>query len=74
MKRLYRSKINRVFSGVCGGLGDYLNVDPVVLRLVWVILTFFSSVVPGIVAYFIATLIIPLENSTIKEATASEVK
>ncbi|MFM2357971.1 MAG: hypothetical protein RJA61_708 [Candidatus Parcubacteria bacterium] len=74
MKRLYRSKTNRVFSGVCGGLGEYLNIDPVVLRLLWVILTFFAAVIPGLVAYFIATLIVPLENPIIKEATASEVK
>ncbi len=33
MKRLYRSKDNRVLCGVCGGIGDYLNVDPTIIRL-----------------------------------------
>jgi phage shock protein PspC (stress-responsive transcriptional regulator) len=58
-KRLYRSKTNRVLLGVCGGLGEYFNVDPTIIRLIWTILTIFSWLVPGIVAYLIAALVIP---------------
>lgn len=58
-KRLYRSRKNRVIAGVCGGLGDYFNVDPVLFRLVWVLLVFGAGT--GILAYIIAWLIIPLE-------------
>ena len=58
MKRLYRSRTNRSISGVCGGLGEYLNIDPVVIRLLWV-LGSFASVGIGVVAYFVAAVIIP---------------
>ncbi len=58
-KRLYRSDTNKVLAGVCGGLGEYLSVDPVVLRLVWVVTTIFTGVVPGLIAYILAILIIP---------------
>lgn len=59
-KRLYRSQSNRVWSGVFGGLGDYFNVDPTLLRLAWVVVTVFSGFVLGILAYLIAIVIIPL--------------
>jgi phage shock protein C len=57
-KRLYRSKTNRVFAGVCGGLGEYFDIDPVIVRLIWVILTIASFGV-GIIAYLLAWIIIP---------------
>ena len=59
MKHLYRSRENRVLAGVFGGLDDYLNVDPVILRLIWVLIAIFTGLVPGILAYLIAALIIP---------------
>lgn len=58
-KQLYRSRTNRKIAGVCGGLGEYMNLDPTVVRLIWVLLFFFAGV--GILAYLIAALII-LEN------------
>ncbi|MBW2980084.1 PspC domain-containing protein [Candidatus Woesearchaeota archaeon] len=58
MKRLYRSKKNRVLAGVCSGIGEYLEVDPTVVRLIWVILTLVSFGV-GILAYILAWIIIP---------------
>jgi len=42
MKRLYRSKKERILGGVCAGLGEHLDVDPTVIRLVWVIVTVLS--------------------------------
>lgn len=58
-KRLYRSKTNRVFAGICGGLGEYVNVDPVMLRLIWVLIVVFTGIFPGVIAYFVAIFIIP---------------
>jgi phage shock protein PspC (stress-responsive transcriptional regulator) len=58
MKHLYRSRKNRVLAGICGGLGEYFNVDPVVVRLITVVLTIFG--LPGLV-YLIAIFIIPNE-------------
>ena len=57
-KKLYRSKKNKAIAGVCGGIGEYTNVDPVVIRLVWVILTL-ASMGFGILAYLIAWMIMP---------------
>ncbi|MBS5284443.1 MAG: PspC domain-containing protein [Clostridiales bacterium] len=60
MKTLHRSSTNRVFCGVCGGLGEYFNVDPTLIRLLWIILI--CSFGTGIVAYLIAAIIIPLDR------------
>ncbi len=56
VKRLYRSKKNRVIAGVCGGLGDYFDVDPTLIRLIWVLFMFTGA---GILAYIIAWIIMP---------------
>lgn len=58
-KRLYRSNTNRVFAGICGGLGEYLGVDPVIIRLGWLLATVFTGFIPGIIAYIFAIFIIP---------------
>ncbi len=67
MKHLYRSRKNRVLAGICGGLGEYFGVDPVVVRLITVVLTIFG--LPGLV-YLIAIFIIPNEPLTGVEAEA----
>ena len=56
-KRLYRSRENAMLAGVCGGIGEYFDIDPTVVRLAWVILGFCGGV--GIWAYLIAAVIIP---------------
>jgi phage shock protein C len=56
-KKLYRSRQERMIGGVAGGLGEYLNVDPTLMRLAFVILTFFGG--SGIPIYLIMWLIIP---------------
>ena len=55
-KKLYRSKKDRVFAGVCGGIGEYLGVDPTVIRLLAVILGFTGS---GVLADIVAAILIP---------------
>ena len=61
-KRLLRSKKNRVIAGVCGGIGEYLGIDPTIIRLLWVLLTIFSGFFIGILAYIITWIIIPEEK------------
>ncbi len=56
-KRLYRSKKDRVIGGVCGGLGHYLKIDPVIVRLIWALMVLMFGT--GILAYIIAWIIIP---------------
>ena len=62
IRRLYRSKRNRVIAGVCGGIAEYFEVDPVIIRLLWVFLTL-ASMGGGILAYIIAWIIVPEEPS-----------
>ena len=59
MKRLYRSRQNRINAGIIGGVGDYFEIDPSLLRLVWLVVVVFSGVVPGLVVYILACFVIP---------------
>ena len=56
-KRLYRSRKERMLGGVCGGIAEYFDVDPTLVRLAWVLFTFAGGA--GIVAYIIAWIIVP---------------
>ena len=55
-KKLYRSRENAMLAGVCGGIGEFFEIDPTLVRLAWVVLGFCGGV--GIWAYIIAALII----------------
>ncbi len=57
-KRLFRANSDRVIGGVCGGLGDYLNVDPVIIRVIWLATILIGGT--GILAYLIAWILIPV--------------
>ncbi len=56
-KRLYRSKNNCMIAGVCGGLGEYFDMDPTFIRLLWIVFTLAGG--SGILAYIIAWIVIP---------------
>jgi phage shock protein PspC (stress-responsive transcriptional regulator) len=58
-KRIYRTRNEKVIAGVCGGIGRYLDIDPVLVRLVWVLTVIFAGT--GILAYIIAWILIPKE-------------
>ena len=60
-KKIYRSTKNRVIAGVCGGIAEYFNLDPTLVRLIVALLTL-ASVGTGIVAYIVAALIMPDES------------
>ncbi len=55
-KRLYRSRESRMLCGVCGGITEYFNIDPTLIRLLFVLFGLSGS---GILAYIIAAIIIP---------------
>ncbi len=61
-KQLYRSRNNRVIAGVFGGAGEYFSIDPVLLRIVFIILLIATAIVPCVLAYIIAMFVIPLEG------------
>ncbi len=57
VKRLYRSRYNKVIGGVCQGMANYFNLDPSLVRIAWVIFTLFGGA--GILAYIICWIVIP---------------
>lgn len=59
-KRLYRSRKEKMIAGVAGGLAEYLDIDPVFVRIAFVCLVFFHGA--GIIIYFVSALIIPKEE------------
>jgi len=58
-KKLYRDKKDRVILGLIGGMGEYFDTDPVVLRLLWLLITIFSGIVPGLLVYLVGSLLVP---------------
>jgi phage shock protein C len=61
MKTLYRSKKNKIFAGVIGGLGEYFDIDPSLLRFVWLVFVLCTGFFPGLLVYIISAFIIPQE-------------
>ena len=57
MKELRKSATNRLICGVCGGLGEYFQVDPTVIRLRWIVFCLMGG--SGVLAYLIAAVIMP---------------
>jgi phage shock protein PspC (stress-responsive transcriptional regulator) len=60
-KKLKRSRMSRMLCGVCGGLGEYVGIDPTVVRIIWLIASI-CSVGTGLIIYLIAAIIIPDED------------
>ena len=60
-KRLTRSRKDRMIAGVCGGLANYMAVDPTIVRLIFALATFFTVIFPGILIYLVMWIIIPKE-------------
>lgn len=69
-KRLYRSRANRMIAGVCGGFAEYLNIDPVLVRIAWVAFTFLGG--SGLLVYIIGIFIIPESPEHYTEAETRE--
>ena len=56
-RKLYRSSTNKMLAGVCGGIGEYANIDPTVIRVIWAVVACCGGV--GLLAYIICALIMP---------------
>lgn len=67
-KRLVRSRNDKMLFGVCGGLADYLNIDPVIVRLLVALLTLWNGV--GLLVYLVLALIMPQETENAPKANA----
>jgi phage shock protein PspC (stress-responsive transcriptional regulator) len=62
---LRRSSTNRMLAGVCGGLGAYLGIDPVWIRIIYPLVTFFTAILPGVVIYIILAIVVPSDDSSL---------
>ena len=62
-KRLTRSRRDKKIAGICGGLAEYFGIDPVIPRLIWVILALGAGI--GVFAYIICWIVIPKEPATV---------
>ena len=62
-KRLYFSTTDKKITGLCGGLAEYFDIDSSLVRLGWIIFVIITGVFPGVVAYIIASIIIPKQTS-----------
>lgn len=65
MKRVYRSKVDKKIAGVCGGLANYFDIDPVIVRLLWILFLFLGGA--GIILYIVAWIVIPLEPEFVQK-------
>ncbi len=65
-KKLYRSNDDRKIAGVCGGLGDYFDIDPTIVRLIWISLVL--ALGSGILAYILAWIIVPSRPERVVKA------
>lgn len=62
-KRLYRSYTDKMIGGVCGGLGEYFDIDPVIIRILFIVAVIFGG--GGILAYIILWIVIPQKPYTV---------
>ena len=58
-RRLTRSNRNKMIAGVCGGLAEYLNMDPTVMRVLYVLVSVMSVAFPGVIAYIVLMFLMP---------------
>ena len=62
MKKLRRIRQGRVLAGVCTGLGEYFDTDPVLFRIIWVLIAIPTAVLGALIAYMVVTLLIPSQD------------
>ncbi len=59
MKKLYRSRTNVIISGILGGVGEYSNVDPVVVRIIFLVAFFVTGIIPMTFLYILMHIVVP---------------
>jgi len=67
-KKLYRSQTDKIIGGVCAGLAEYFDLDLNLVRLLFVALTLLTALLPMLVFYIIAWIIVPIEGETKKKS------
>ena len=59
VRKLYKNEKDKVLAGVCSGLAEYFALDPVLIRVLFVIVTIFTGFFPGVIAYLLAVALMP---------------
>lgn len=71
-RRLYRSETDRQIAGVCGGIADYFNIDPTIVRLIFLVLFFAGG--PGLILYVALWIVMPEESDVIVQEEVRKAK
>ena len=71
-KRLMRSRSDRKIGGVCAGLAHYLDLDVSLVRILWFFITFACGIFPGLIAYVLGWIFIPVEPLLLPVATSQQ--
>ena len=67
MKRLYKSDTDKKWSGICAGIAEYFDVDPTLIRVGYIFITIITGVIPGLIAYFVLSWVMPREEEIKKD-------
>jgi phage shock protein C len=69
-KRLMRPRADRKIAGVCAGMAEYFDLDVTLVRVLWIVVTFFTGIVFGVIAYIVAWIVMPEEpeHATVVQA------
>ena len=70
VRKIYRSRKDRVIAGICGGVAEYFNIDPVWVRVGWVLSIFLKGL--GLIAYVLSWILIPEREEAVSSGTESE--
>ena len=71
-KKLYRTEDNKMLAGVCGGVAEYLNLDPTLVRVLWVAVSLFAGA--GVILYIVMAIIVPVKSQVVSGNISSKNK
>lgn len=72
MKKIYKIEKGKKLCGVCGGIAEYFEIDPTLVRLVWLIAVLCAGV--GLLAYLIAAIVLPKKSDVVSDDAETEIK
>jgi len=61
-KKIYLSNTDKKIAGVCGGIGETFDIDSTLIRLVWILITVVTGIVPGVLGYIVSWVVIPKKS------------
>ncbi len=71
-KKLYRTEDNKMLAGVCGGVAEYFNLDPTLVRVLWVAVSLFAGA--GVILYIVMAIIVPVKSQVVSGNISSNNK